>query len=164
MKKFSFLFNFQTALILLLSFASSWVSLRFQIRTYFDFLILSLVIAFPLTFLLRESFRRRERAIQYLSLFKASMQSTYDGFENSKLDDVKKLEIKSHLSRISDLLMKFLIQKSVDRSEIEREANVVFKFVNVNKDVLPKRLPIRLTFFYTRAYESIQYLIVILVG
>ena len=71
MKKYLFIFNWQTYLVVGLALLSSFITLRFQIRIYFDFIFLGLFIAFPLTFSLREAFRRRERALRYLSVFSA---------------------------------------------------------------------------------------------
>jgi hypothetical protein len=60
------------------------------------------------------AFRRRERALQYLSLFKASLQSVFYSLEASKLDEVKRTEFRSIAENISATLLKYLTGKSTD--------------------------------------------------
>jgi hypothetical protein len=158
MKKFSFIFNLQTLIILALTLLSSWVSINYRLSSYFDFLILGLVIAFPLTFSLREAFKRRERAIQYLSYFKSCMQSVYEGFYYSKLEEEKKLQIKKTLFNISDLLMDFLIKPNGSDIELQKKVDEVMAFMETNEDALPKRLPVKLMLYYSRVRESIYFL------
>ena len=86
MKRFTSLVNFQTLIVVCLSFVSCYLTLRFRFTMYADFLIFGLLIAFPITLTTKEAFKRRERAIQYLSLFKASLQSIYYSVINSKLE------------------------------------------------------------------------------
>src|SRR6478672_2832796 len=100
MKKYRFLFSIHTLFIAIISLISSFVSIRFEFALFADFLIVGVILAFPISFSMRESFRRRERAIAYLSLFKGSLQSVFYCFENSKLDQEKKMQIKNILSEI----------------------------------------------------------------
>jgi hypothetical protein len=95
MKKYLSIFNIQTLLVIILSLLSSYVCLQWKLTIFLDFLIVGIVIAFPLTFSFSVAFRRRERALQYLSLFKASLQSVVYAFGNSKLDEDKKTKIKN---------------------------------------------------------------------
>jgi hypothetical protein len=89
-KKYLSIFNLNTIVALAVSMLSCFISLRFHLSLYIDFLILGIVVVFPLTFSLRMAFRRRENALQYLSLFKASLQSLVYAFEASELKDDKK--------------------------------------------------------------------------
>ena len=75
---------------------------------YADFLIFGLLIAFPITLTTKEAFRRRERAIQYLSLFKASLQSVYYIIINSKLEQGEKNLLKTWLHGVTDTLIGYL--------------------------------------------------------
>jgi len=71
-KKHLAVFNLQTLSVALVAFVSSAGCLYFQLSIFIDFLILGLMMVFPLTFLLRAAFSRRVNALQYLSLFMAS--------------------------------------------------------------------------------------------
>jgi len=71
MKKFTAIVNWQTLIVVCLSFVSCYFTIRYHFTMYMDFLIFGLLIAFPITLTTKEAFKRRERAMQYLSLFKA---------------------------------------------------------------------------------------------
>ncbi len=77
MKKFNFILSIHTPVIILLSFISAYISLHFHFVLYIDFIIVSVIIAFPISFVMREAFRRREKALEYISLFKASPSVTF---------------------------------------------------------------------------------------
>src|SRR5689334_25243847 len=109
MRKYLSVFNLQTLIVSSVSLISSGVCLYFQLSIFLDFLILGVMIVFPLTFSLRAAFRRRERALQYLSLFKGSLQSVYYAFQNAKLDPQKKNEFTSVASSLSEKLIQYLL-------------------------------------------------------
>ena len=95
MKKYLSIFNRHTLVVVGISLISSALCLYFQLSIFLDFLIIGIMIVFPLTFSLTAAFRRRERALQYLSLFKGSLQSVYYAFQNAKIDLQKKNEFKN---------------------------------------------------------------------
>ena len=136
MKKYLFIFNWQTYLVVGLALLSSFITLRFQIRIYFDFIFLGLFIAFPLTFSLREAFRRRERALRYLSVFSATLQASFCYFENAKLERFTKQEFRRILINISEVLMQYLSGKRQDASTLKIASDAVFIFVRDNKEKL----------------------------
>jgi hypothetical protein len=159
MKKYLFIFNAQTAFVIILSLISAYISLHFQFKLYIDFLIMGLIIAFPITFTMREAFKRRERAIQYLSLFKASLSSVFYCIESSKIDREKKLEFKSILTKASNDLLQYLSKRSEDFSSAQKVAGSVFAFIHTNKDDLKSSLSVKILLFLSRANESIEFLI-----
>ena len=86
MKRLTAIVNWQTLLVICLSFLSCYLTITYKFTLYADFLIFGLLIAFPITLTTKEAFKRRERAMQYLSVFKASLQSLYYGVLNSKCE------------------------------------------------------------------------------
>src|ERR1700752_1194561 len=84
-KRFTAIVNWQTLIVICLSFVSCYFTITYHFTMYMDFLIFGLLIAFPITLATKEAFKRRERAIQYLSLFKSTLQSVYYTVVNSKL-------------------------------------------------------------------------------
>lgn len=111
MKKYLSIFNYQTLLVTALSLLSCYVSLRFQLRIYADFLIIGIIIVFPLTFTMREAFKRRERSIQYLGLLKSSLQSVLYSLQNTRLEGYKKAEFGNILQDTSEKLMRNTYQE-----------------------------------------------------
>ena len=159
MKKFRFIFNRQTLLVLILSLLCSFICLRYQIGLGIDFIFLGLFIAFPLTFSLRETFRRRERAIQYLSTFSASLQSSFYHFQNSKQEADKKNEFKSVLMNTSATLMKYLLNKTADASAVQTASDAVFIFIRSNRGDLKGGFSEKIASFQYRINESIHFLL-----
>ena len=158
MRKYLSIFNIHTVLVVLVSLASSAVCLYFQLEMFFDFLILSLVIFFPLTFSMTAAFRRRERALQYLSLFKASLQSIYYVFLDAKIEHDKKKEFENVASGMSETLLRYLLD-GTGNSSLQDVSHAVFNFAQANKESLKPTFTSKLYFFMFRLNESIEFLI-----
>jgi Kef-type K+ transport system membrane component KefB len=159
MKKYLSIFNIQTLLILLFSLLSCYISIRFSLSIFIDFLILGIIIAFPLTFSLRVAFRRRERALQYLSLFKASLQSVVYAFGNSKLDEDKKTEIKSIAGSVTDELIEYLSRNKHDATAVQKASHAIYTFVQVNRENMKSTFSVKILLFLFRINESIEFLL-----
>ena len=159
MKKFLFIFNKQTLLVVILSYLSSFLSLRFQISMYIDFLFVGVFIAFPLTFTLREAFKRRERALQYLSLFKGSLQSVFYSFEKSKLEADKKLEFENIAVNTSDVLIRYLSSKAGDAAEVQKASRSIAEFIHINRKELKGSFAVKILLFLFRVNTSIEFLL-----
>jgi len=159
MKKYLSIFNVQTLLILLICLLSCYFSLRFRLSLFIDFLIIGIIIAFPLTFSLRVAFRRRERALQYLSLFKASLQSVVYAFGNSKLDEDKKTEIKSIAGNVTDELIEYLLRNKHDATAVQKASHAIYTFVQVNRENMKSTFSVKILLFLFRINESIEFLL-----
>ena len=158
MKKFMFIFNAQTIIFVCLSLASSFISLYFQFKMYLDYLIVGVIIAFPLTFSMREAFKRRERAVQYLCLFKASLQSVYYCSENSKLDSEKKLELRNILTKTSYELIKYLANPAASFLTVQNCSVSFFEFIQTNKESMKNNFLIKILLFFSKVNESVEFL------
>ena len=159
MKRYQFIFNRQTLLIECIALLSSIISLQFRFHLYIDFIFLGIIIAFPLTFTLRESFRRRERAIEYLSTFNASLQSSYFHFESSKQEQDTKEAFKNILMNLSDTLLQYLSGKTKEASEVQRSSDAVFIFLQANKENFKSSFSEKILSFQFRINESIDMLL-----
>ena len=159
MKRYLSIFNFQTIVIIGLSLLSSYICLRYQLSIYVDFLILNFIVIFPLTFSLSMAFRRRERALQYLSLFKASLQSVFYSLEAGKLDKEKKKEFRSIAENISATLLKYLTGRSIDSSQVQQASHSIFNFMQANKEYIKTTFSVKIYLFLFRMNESIEFLL-----
>jgi hypothetical protein len=108
---------------------------------------------------MREAFRRRERAIQYLSLFKASLQSVFFCFENSKLNQDKKTEIKNILLNISAGLIDYLKGKPDNKPNVDRYSEQFFAFFRKNEEDLKSSFSVKVMLFFFRVNESVEFLL-----
>jgi hypothetical protein len=161
MKKYNFIFSSHTVVITCLSFLSSYISLHYQFKLFADFLILGVIIAFPISFAVREAFRRREKTLEYLSLFKGTLQSLYFCFESSNLDQDKKFEIRNIITNTSRGLIQYLRDGSGDFSAIQQISGKIYAFIQQNEENLKRSFSAKILLFMFRTNESIAFLIAI---
>jgi len=159
MKKYLSILNVHSLLVLLLCLLSSYVCLQFRLKLYIDFLILGIVIVFPLTFSLRMAFRRRERALEYLSRFKAAMQSLAYVFGNSKLDVAKKQEFNKIAADISDKLIRCLGYNIEEPVTVQNASHEMYVFIQTNLATIKRRLSAKVLLFAHRTNESVEFLL-----
>jgi predicted membrane chloride channel (bestrophin family) len=159
MKKYRFLFSIHTIIIACISLISSYISIQFELTLFADFLIVGVILAFPISFAMREAFRRRERAIAYLSLFKGSLQSVFYCFENSKLDQERKKQVKNIFSNISSGLMQYLKGKPEDACTVDQHSEQFFSFIRDNEENLKSSFSVKIMLFFFRVTESIEFLL-----
>ena len=160
MKKYISIFTLQTLVVTGLSLVSCYISLRFQFRIYADFLIIGIIIVFPLTFTMREAFRRRERSLQYLSLLKASLQSTFYTIQNTKMEAYKKAELELIAYTIPDKLIRYLTGASEDIAAVQQAFYALITFIQQNKKET-KNISVKILLFMFRINESIEYLLAV---
>jgi hypothetical protein len=159
MKRFTSIVNWQTLIVICLSFLSCYLTIRYQFTLYADFLIFGLLIAFPITLTTKEAFKRRERAMQYLSLFKASLQSLYYNVLNSKCDYREKDSFKNIVIEVTTTLINYLKgAEDGNPSLVHAAADKVAVFVMRNKKALKGSLPDKISFFLFRVNNSIEFL------
>jgi len=160
MKKFTVIVNWQTLIVICISFVSCFLTIKFQFTMYADFLIFGLLIAFPITLTTKEAFRRRERAIQYLTQFKASLQSVYYTIINSKLEQGEKESFKNLVAGVTDTLIGYLKSENPgDVSPVHLASDRVASFVMRNKKALKGSLGDKILFFLVRVNDSIEFLL-----
>jgi hypothetical protein len=159
MKKYLTIFNTHTLLIVVLSLLSSYICVYYHLKVYIDFLTLDLVIIFPITFSMRVAFRRRERALQYLSLFKASLQSLVYAVGNSKMEAEKKEEIKNIAGNLSNELIEYLARKKNDASAVQDASHTIYIFLRTNKAGVKTTFTTKLLLDTRHVNESIEFLL-----
>jgi len=159
MKKYLSILNIHSLLVLILCLLSSYVCLQFHLKLYIDFLILGIVIVFPLTFSLRMAFRRRERALDQLSRFKASMQALVYVFGNSKLDAEKKQEFKNIAGDISDKLIRCLGYDQEEPVAVQNASHGMYVFIQINIATIKRRLSVKLLLYTHRINQCIESLL-----
>jgi hypothetical protein len=158
MKKYLSIFNLQTIAIISLSLISAYICALYQFSIYFDFLILNFIIIFPLTFSLGMAFKRREKAIQFLSLFKASLQSVYYGFQKSKLDIEQKAAFRKIAENLSAQLINYLAGRSGNATTVREASHSIYTFTRDNKGI-KSSFSIKVSLFLFRMNESIEFLL-----
>lgn len=157
MRKYSQTINIRTFQVLIICLAASFSVVNYDIEYNFDLTIISIAIIFPLVFTIRAAFRRREKALEYLSRFKASLLIVHYCFQrNNKLDDTMKLEVKNALLDVSNLLVDFLTQKKNDQGALRSKLESVFQFTQMHKELINTSTSIKIFRFLKDVHTSME--------
>lgn len=87
MSRYLVILNKKTLYALLISIIVLLTSYKFSITYNIDLTLISIAIIFPLVFTIRGAFRRREKALEHLSLFRGSLKTIENIVRGSKLEE-----------------------------------------------------------------------------
>src|SRR6188472_1533916 len=76
--------NVRTFLALFISQLAAFYAIHFQIKIHLDLLLFGLCVVFPLHFSMQAAFKRRDKALEYFSLFKAGSMALHYSFHVSE--------------------------------------------------------------------------------
>ncbi len=157
MKKYLQIINMRTFQVLLISFVTSFLVIRYKFEYNFDLTVISIAIIFPLVFTIRAAFRRREKALDHLSKFKAAMQILYYCFHrNKKIDDAKKAHVTGLLVQISDSLMTHLEKHDHDQTDLNAKLDAVFQFIQAHKEEISTSEAYKIFRFMKDVHSTIE--------
>jgi len=127
--------NIRTFIILALSQLSCFIAIKYNFTLNFDFVLFGLAIAFPLGFSIQSAFKRREKALEYLSLFKSGLLALHYSFRTTKkLSSEKKSEIRNILVNASDELLHQLRSSDGDMNNFQSELDKIYDFIEQNRE------------------------------
>ena len=130
---------------------------KFNINYNIDLTLISIAIVFPLVFTIRSSFRRREKALEHLSQFRAAIK-TVDYFFMSAptLTDEKKSEISKVLLEISEVTIAHLNKVESSPNNLDDVVNKVYLFIIENEEMIPRALRDKVIRFMNDLHEAIE--------
>ena len=112
---------------------------------------------FPLVFTIRGSFRRREKALEHLSQFRASIKTIeYLFMSNSVISEEDKKELHSILLEISDKLMSHLRRDDYSTNEIDEAVNKVSIFFMAKGELVSRGLRDKTFRYMQDLHEAIE--------
>lgn len=162
MKRYLQIINIRTFQVLLICLAISFLVIQYKIKYNYDLTVISIAIVFPLVFTIRAAFRRREKALEHLSRFKASMLIVHYSFQrNKKLTEEKKWVIKNILVQISDSLVTKLSKHSNDQTELRGNLTAAFQFIQDHKEEISTSEAMKIFRFMKDVHTTIENLIAI---
>jgi len=129
-KPYLIIINHRTWIALLISITTPYLCFTYNVNFDIDLTLISIAIIFPLVFTIRGSFRRREKALEHLSEFRATIM-TIDYFfsSNETLTEEEKNEAYGLLLKISDSLMKQLSANSTETADLDGNIREVYDFL-----------------------------------
>lgn len=124
--------------------------------------MLSIAIIFPLVFAIRGSFRRREKALEYLSQFRSALKTLqYHVVCDAMLSQENKKELDDIFVEISDQTLAHLSSDKGDTRDLDAVMDKVHHFILTNQGHLSGKLRDRLIKFMNKLHDSFENLIAI---
>ena len=129
--------NHRTLITLLLSLLVPYCAYNFEIIYNIDLTLISIAIIFPLVFAIRGAFKRREKALEFLSLHRAAIKTISYYFINSaKLTDEAKKEINEILNDLSNSFLDHLSQSNYNTDKIDSKTALIYQFIEKHNEEL----------------------------
>jgi len=152
--------NIRTFIVLILSMLSCFLTIQYHLKIHFNIVLFGLAIAFPLATAIQTAFKRREKALEYLSLFKSGMLVIHYSFQSSKkLEAEKKLEIAKVLNNAADKLLNQLRISNGDMVHFQEEADKIMIFMQQNREAISARILTRVIRYLKDALDGAAYLL-----
>ena len=162
MNKYLTILNSRTVLAVAISGFVSWLTLARNFQYNFDLTMISIAIIFPLVFTIRSAFRRREKALEYLSRFKAGLITVDAIFQESKkIDPEKKLEIGVITKNIALYLGEYLGTESASPDKVNEETGKVAKFLQANQENIGNSTSYKIHRFMKDVYQGLENVIAV---
>lgn len=153
-------FNLRTFLAIAVSQVAAYLAIRFNIKFQVDLLLYGLCVVFPLHFSLQSAFKRRERALEYLSLFKGWCLALHYSFQiSSDLPLEKKQAARELLKGIAVHLIQQLENRIAGYKLMQGKLDEVFAFMETNHEQISKRNALRIIRYLGNAAEASTFLI-----
>ncbi len=153
------LFNYRTVIIIIISVISCWLAIRYNIRIHSHLMLYSLIIAFPMVFSLQSAFKRREKALEYMSRFVAGLQTCWQCFLLSKKTSPElKTYAKKVFTRASDAMLDHLSTGQPLIQDVYGYINDLQIFLRENRGEIGGRILLKMSRYMKDVYQSVSYL------
>lgn len=157
MRKYLAIIDQKTGYVFLLCIATAFLCLQLNFHYDLNITLISIAVVFPLVFTIREAFKRRDRIIRLLSIFKSSINAVYYCFaNNNKLSDEDKSEVAKKLRAISSLFFATLRGREYDPNEVRSKLDEVFEFLKEKRDSISNGVALKIIRFLKDVHESIE--------
>ena len=162
MSRYLIIINHRTLITLILSLLMPYVAYEFKVFYNIDLTLLSIAIIFPLVFTIRGAFRRREKALEHLSRFRASLQTVIQIFKTSpKVGPEDKKTAEEHLILINKYLFKHLSSSSENTKTYDEKVDDFLEFVSNKAEAIGNGTREKALRFFKDSMESSDNLIAI---
>jgi len=108
-------------------------------------------------FTIRAAFRRREKALDYLSRFKSGLLIVHRCFERcKKLPEDKLTTVKGHLQAISESMIGYLSAGNNDETAVRKNLRMVSEFLVAHKEEVSSSESFKILRFMKDVHSSVE--------
>ncbi len=162
MSRYLIIINHRTLLTLILSILMPFLAYNFEVIYNIDLTLLSIAIIFPLVFTIRGAFRRREKALEYLSRFRSSLKTVINVFQSStKVPQEDKDHARLILNEVNETLFDHLKTKEENFQPFDKKVEEFYSFLSEKSDVIGNGTREKALRFFKDSVESADNLIAI---
>ena len=136
MSRYLVILNSRTFFAILISIIVPIIAYRFNVSYNVDLTLISIAIIFPLVFNIRGAFRRREKALEHLSLYRASLKTVENIISSSKLEIDEINQGTELIKKSNEGLIDFLSKIENDTTNHDNNLNELFEFINSKKIII----------------------------
>jgi len=131
--------NFRTLITLVISVAVPFLAYQLDIVYNIDLTLISIAIIFPLVFTIRGAFRRREKALQFLSGYRAALQTVSNLFQfNLKAHEEKSKAAKSLIMNVENELFSYLRANDSSSENLDQNIQSLYDYHGNNSELIQK--------------------------
>ncbi|MDN3202763.1 hypothetical protein [Algoriphagus sediminis] len=157
MEKYLSIINKRTFIALGIAAVAVFLTVNFNFEYNFDLTMISIAIIFPLVFTIRSAFKRREKALEFLSRFRSGLITTDASIQsNSKLNGQERIMIRGHILEISRLMTLYLGPETLGFESVRKEASRVTAFVNERKEKFKAGPTLKIYGLFRDVYQGIE--------
>ena len=159
MKWINTLLNIRTLGIITIGLVSCFLAIHYQIKIHQNMVLFGLIISFPLVFSLQSAFKRRERALEYLAVYKAGYLAVAESFRMSKkLSEPNRISIRQIMLKANLDFFAYLKNRTGKQSEINYVFSQITEFMFTHKEEMSSKAMFRITRYMKEVNNSISYL------
>ncbi|HTF20407.1 MAG TPA: hypothetical protein VK658_20185 [Chryseolinea sp.] len=152
--------NVRTFLAIAISQVAAFFAIHYHIKLNHNLLLFGIVVVFPLHFSLQAAFKRREKALEYLSQFKAGSMAIHNSLQVSgDLPDEQKAEARNLLKEMVATLIGQLEGYHGEYGALQVRLNNIMAFADKYREQISKRNVLRVIRYLKDVTESTTYLI-----
>ena len=133
MSRYLIILNRRTLIAILISTLIPFACYKLGVNYNIDLTLISIAIIFPLVFTIRGAFRRREKALEHLSLFRASLKTVENIISSSKLELEEINEGIELIHKSNKGLFEFLVNSKESAKIHDENMQELFEFLKSKK-------------------------------
>ncbi|MEL6870762.1 MAG: hypothetical protein AAFO81_13265 [Pseudomonadota bacterium] len=148
MNKYLAIIDLKTLLLSIVCVAVTYLCFVYDISYNLNITLFSIAVIFPLVFTIREAFKRRDNALEFLSQFKSSISSIHYCFERCPtLGDEQRAEVTGLLESVSSQFLEALGRDDGTIRGAEDTVSEIIHFIKRNDSVIPNGLALKIIRF-----------------